>query len=338
MPIAINGSGTLTGLSVRGLENGIITPAELSTGGPGWDAQSNLTNVASINAGPLAGMRNAIINGNFDIWQRGTSAVGNGFRADRFNAYLTAGTSFLQERYTLTDAQRNVIGYSARYALACFIGDTASSIQIQQPIEEVRNFAGQQVTVSFWAFVSSGTCTISGNLSQYFGTGGSPSSTVDTSLTLSATTVTTTPTKITATITLPSIGGKTLGSNGDDYIGLLIQRATGVATTLYIAQVQLEPGPVATPFERRPIGTELSLCQRYYETGSVSFCWNAGTPTDIKVTRAFVVTKRVVPTVSGTGVLGTFTSATGTVDRIQASFTATTNGNVAADFTASAEL
>jgi hypothetical protein len=31
--------------------------------------------------------------------------------------------------------------------------------------------------------------------------------------------------------------------------------------------VQLEPGPVATPFERRPIGTELALCQRYYQHG-----------------------------------------------------------------------
>ena len=28
--------------------------------------------------------------------------------------------------------------------------------------------------------------------------------------------------------------------------------------------IQLEPGPVATPFEQRPIGTELALCQRYY--------------------------------------------------------------------------
>ena len=83
MPIAINGSGTLTGLSVGGLENGIITPAELSTGGPGWDAQSNLTNVASINAGPLAGFRNAIINGNFDIWQRGTSQTAAGALSPR---------------------------------------------------------------------------------------------------------------------------------------------------------------------------------------------------------------------------------------------------------------
>jgi hypothetical protein len=33
----------------------------------------------------------------------------------------------------------------------------------------------------------------------------------------------------------------------------------------YLTGVQLEEGPVATPFEHRPYGTELSLCQRYYQ-------------------------------------------------------------------------
>jgi hypothetical protein len=34
--------------------------------------------------------------------------------------------------------------------------------------------------------------------------------------------------------------------------------------TVGLGEVQLEQGSVATPFEQRPIGTELALCQRYY--------------------------------------------------------------------------
>jgi len=50
MPIGINGSGTITGISVGGLPDGIIVPSELSTGGPSWDSSSNLTVAGNLNA------------------------------------------------------------------------------------------------------------------------------------------------------------------------------------------------------------------------------------------------------------------------------------------------
>jgi hypothetical protein len=76
---------------------------------------------------------------------------------------------------------------------------------------------------------------------------------------------------------MPSISGKTLGTNNDHFVSLAIWFDAGSdfnsrtdslgqqSGTFEIAQVQLEPGAVATPFERRPIGTELALCQRYYQ-------------------------------------------------------------------------
>ena len=249
--------------NLAGFTTSISPPSSLSVG----IVTATSVQTTSINNGPLAGFRNAIINGNFDIWQRGTSDFGQGYRADRWNAYLVAGASMLQSRYTLTDAQRNIIGYEAAYAWQVVTGDTTSSVQLQQPIEGVKTFASQQISVSFWAFTDTGTCTISSLMAQGFGSGGSPSTSVETSLTLSATTITTTPTKITAVVTLPSITGKTLGTDpNSDSLSLVIRKVAGAANRLRIAQVQMEPGPVATPFERRPIGTELSLCQRYYQS------------------------------------------------------------------------
>ena len=308
MPIAINGSGTLTGLSVGGLEDGIITPAELSTGGPGWDAQSNLTNVASINAGPLAGMRNAIINGNFDIWQRGTSFTGSEYGADRWVSARN-GTTHTVTRQAFTPGQTDVPGepaYYCRTVVSSAAGANNLSL-LAQPIEDVRTFAGQQVTISFWAKADA-TKNIAVELAQVFGSGGSPSATV---LAIGVTKVSigTSWQKIIITANVPSIGGKTLGTDNNSSFNLNIWFDAGSDYnsrtdtlgqqdgTFDIAQVQVEPGPVATPFERRPIGTELSLCQRYFCVAvATTRGYNAGSGFVDTAVR-WPVTMRATPTV-----------------------------------------
>ena len=76
--------------------------------------------------------------------------------------------------------------------------------------------------------------------------------------------------------------------------------------TFYITGVQLEKGSTATSFDYRDIGTELFLCQRYYETTSypsasqgldttqISIIWNASFSTGQK----YLVAKRAAPTVT----------------------------------------
>jgi hypothetical protein len=95
------------------------------------------------------------------------------------------------------------------------------------------------------------------------------------------------------------------------WAGFGLMSATGAVSvigtlnaTWYITGVQLEVGSVATPFERRPYGTELSLCQRYFAkmqndgTGN-NVSLGVGTQTD--ATNAFInvkypVTMRSEPT------------------------------------------
>lgn len=68
--------------------------------------------------------------------------------------------------------------------------------------------------------------------------------------------------------------------------------------TWQITGVQLEVGTVATPFERRLYGTELALCQRYYEqiAGGVNFFSVSTTQVDGPIT--WKTTKRTTPTLS----------------------------------------
>ena len=238
---------------------------------------SATANVSAINGGPLAGFRNAIINGNFDIWQRGTSFSGNILGADRWRT-APAGSTCSTSRQSFTLGQTAVPGepvYFCRNVVTSVAG-AANYVLFFQLIEGVRTFAGSQVTISFWAKADA-TKPISVELYQQFGTGGSPSTLV-TTIGTTKVTLGTGWQKVVVTTTLPSISGKTLGANGNDCVGVLIWFDAGSnfnsrtdtlgqqSGTFDIAQVQVEPGPVATTFERRPIGTELALCQRYFQS------------------------------------------------------------------------
>jgi hypothetical protein len=73
---------------------------------------------------------------------------------------------------------------------------------------------------------------------------------------------------------------------------------TTLGDFLYITDVQLEPGTVATPFERRSFGQELALCQRYYEVGKHATSGYASGVSSLAALVPFAVTKRAAPTVS----------------------------------------
>jgi hypothetical protein len=221
--------------------------------------------------------RNKIINGNFDIWQRGTSQTSNGYgSADRWRSFAS-GSTLTASQQSFTLGQTDVPGnpkYYFRYAVSSVSG-SGNSGRLMQRIEDVSSLAGQTVTLSFWAKADSNK-NIATEFTRNFGTGGSPSTTEE-EIHVTTYNLTTSWQKFTATVSIPSISGKTIGSDGNDYFQLLFWFDAGSnfnsrtnslgqqSGTFDIAQVQLEESTVPTPFEHRHIGMELSLCQRYFQ-------------------------------------------------------------------------
>jgi len=221
--------------------------------------------------------RNKIINGNFDIWQRGTSQTSNDYGSvDRWRLG-NVGSSKTASQQSFTLGQTEVPGnpkYYLRHVVTSANGSGNLVVAFHR-IEGVGTLAGKTATLSFWAKADSNK-NIATEAEQTFGTGGSPSSSVNS---IGVTTYSLTPSwqKFTTTISIPSISGKTIGTDGNDYFQIIFWFEAGStynsrtnslgnqSGTFDIAQVQLEEGTVATPFEHRPIGVELGLCQRYYQ-------------------------------------------------------------------------
>ena len=269
--------------------------------------------------------KNAIINGNFDVWQRNTSfaitTAGSNYTADRWLANIgTTGNNSTVSRQAFTVGQGvvpNEPTYWLRYAVTAFVSGVPS---LEQRIESVRTFAGKQVTVSFLAKADAAR-TVSCSLNQVFGSGGAPSAGVNSAV--GTFNLTTAWQKFSGTVTLPSISGKTLGTNGDDYLQALFV-LPGATCTIDIAQVQVEASSSATVFELLPPQQVLALCQRYYEksydvdvalgtvtaAGAHSYITPGGAGLYNQTQVYFKTTKRAVPTMtlynSNTGASGTW--------------------------------
>lgn len=221
--------------------------------------------------------RNKLINGGFDIWQRSTSQTSSGYGSDDRWLNGHAGSSKTASRQTFTLGQTDVPGnptYFARTVVTLAGSPTTSDYVLKrQNIEFVKTLAGQTATLSFWAKADASK-NMAVEFAQSFGTGGSPSAQVN-AISVTTFALTSSWKYFTATVNLPSISGKTIGTNGDDYVQMNFWLSAGSdynartnslgqqSGTFDIANVQLEAGPQATPFEQRPIGVELNLCRRY---------------------------------------------------------------------------
>jgi hypothetical protein len=259
------------------------------------------------------GFKNAIMNGDFRINQRGvtTSTTSTTYVFDRWQQINIGGT-------VTVSTQTFTVGTSLgdfqpeKYVRIVTSGQSAAGdvALLRQTIEDVRTFAGGTVTVSFWAKAATSTLAspakIAVDLAQQFGSGGSPSSEVVTYA--GQATLSTSWQRYAVTVAVPSISGKTIGTTANTSGVQLNLWVSGGSTynartgtlgiqsnTFDVWGVQVERGGYATSFEERPLQQELAMCQRYYlrylsTVESYAGCGSAGVvATATQIYRSHVV-------------------------------------------------
>jgi hypothetical protein len=225
--------------------------------------------------------KNKIINGDFAINQRNFSSVTSSqYTFDRWNFVPNDGTVTCSVQQ-FTAGAAPVAGYEGKqYARLVTASQTAAGAYtiFEQRIENVRTFAGQTMTMSFWAKAATGTPKVALEITQNFGSGGSPSSVAR--VYGGQVTLSTSWARYSITYAIPSISGKTVGTT-DNTSALVLSLWTSAGTdfnartgsigiqnnTVEFWGVQAEYGSKATPFQTASGGSpqaELAMCQRYY--------------------------------------------------------------------------
>lgn len=201
--------------------------------------------------------KNSVINSQFCSWTRGatftltdTSVVET---ADGWFAAGGAGDTTVVSRENFTPGQKLVKANPKHYLkFASSIISGATTHGIGTILGDVSLYNGMRCTLSFYGAMPSGGKTDIGRIRivQYFGTGGSASANVNYSV-ASSYDIGTTFCYHEIQFEMPSISGKTLGSNNDDYVSLYFYPvfAENSSYNLQITNVKVEPYPFASPLE-----------------------------------------------------------------------------------------
>ena len=298
------------------------TPARLAVGANGETLVADSSTSTGLRyQASMAGGKNAIINGGFDNWQRGTSfgsLTDGAFYADRWAVdFNGTGATRTVSRQEIAGAWATSSRYFSRYAQSV-AGTGGTYNWFHTRIEGVATYAGQTVTVSFMAKADASR-SVDVAISQVFGSGGS----AQVNYNFGTAALTTSWQRFTYNVALTSISGKTIGTN--DNLELDFKLPVNTAMTIDVGDVQLEVGSVATQFTRAggTIQEELSACMRYFQKtysqatapaaitsiGSINGT-NSGTTLIIGLGRLPVV-MRTAPTIT------LYSSVTGTTGQVR---------------------
>lgn len=287
---------------------GIIYP-ELSASPDGPSQMQTLANTVDTAlgsavddvAGLTSGISDLLWNGCYQANQRELSSYTASAASGKYTFdgwYLYSGTGAAN---TITVSAETAGAYPdhERYR-ADWNRTTAGSADsyYEHRVEDVRRAAGATITVAILADVASSTADLKVEVVQNFGTGGSPSTAVVTTST--AISVTTSLTAQYVTIAVPSVGGKTLGSNNDHYIAVRLTRQSGYGTgTIRLHRVSAIMGSAHVFADKRPVALVRAIAQRYYYalplTGADGAAYSASSFSLLVV---FPTAMRVAPTLT----------------------------------------
>ena len=239
------------------------------------------------NTRPAVGFKNRIINGDMRIDQRNAgasqsiTAASPSYSVDRFIVRPIGGT---------VTGQRVAGTGSTQYVYQITGGASVTQLQFEQRIEASNSYdlAGSSATLS--VNLSNSLLTTASWILYYANSTDNFAS--NTLISSGNWTISSTIARYNATISIPAAA--TTG------LYLIIFVGAQTSGTFTIGNVQLEAGSTATDFERRPIGTELALCQRYYENGGganvILFSGNTTSGSTYFHNVYFKVEKRSAPT------------------------------------------